>query len=43
MINISSAMGGDFAYVATEMSEQVIDLGPNPLRGLENDDERLEN
>jgi coenzyme F420-reducing hydrogenase delta subunit len=40
MFNMSSAMAGEFARVATEMSEQVIDLGPNPLRGLESDDEQ---
>jgi coenzyme F420-reducing hydrogenase delta subunit len=40
MFNMSSAMAGEFAKVATEMSEQVIDLGPNPLRALKIDDER---
>ena len=40
MFNMSSAMAGEFARVASEMSEQVLNLGPNPLRGLENDDER---
>ena len=40
MFNMSSAMAGEFAKAATEMSEQVIELGPNPLRGPELDDER---
>jgi F420-non-reducing hydrogenase iron-sulfur subunit len=40
MINISSAMGGEFARAMTKMSEQVIELGPNPLRDPELDDER---
>ena len=40
MFNMSSAMAGEFAKAATEMSEQVIELGPNPLRGLDFDDER---
>ena len=40
MFNMSSAMAGEFAKVATEMSEQVLNLGPSPLRGLDNDDER---
>ena len=40
MFNMSSAMAGEFAKAATEMSEQVMKLGPNPLRGLELDDER---
>ena len=40
MFNMSSAMAGDFAKAATEMSEQVVNLGPNPLRGLESNDER---
>jgi hypothetical protein len=38
MFNMSSAMGGEFARVATEMSEKVTELGPNPLRGPEIDD-----
>jgi coenzyme F420-reducing hydrogenase delta subunit len=40
MFNMSSAMAGEFARVATEMSTQVIELGPSPLRGLELNDER---
>jgi F420-non-reducing hydrogenase iron-sulfur subunit len=40
MFNMSSAMAGEFAKAATEMSERVIELGPNPLRGPEVDDER---
>ena len=40
MFNMSSAMAGEFAKAATQMSEQVVELGPNPLRGLEIDDER---
>ena len=40
MFNMSSAMAGEFAKAATEMSERVVELGPNPLRGLEIDDER---
>jgi len=35
MFNMSSAMAGEFAKAATEMSEQVIELGPNPLRSPE--------
>lgn len=38
MFNMSSAMAGEFAKAATEMSEQIIALGPNPLRGPEIDD-----
>jgi coenzyme F420-reducing hydrogenase delta subunit len=33
MFNMSSAMAGEFARAATEMSAHVIELGPNPLRG----------
>jgi coenzyme F420-reducing hydrogenase delta subunit len=31
MINISSAMGGQFAWSAAEMTEEIRRLGPNPL------------
>jgi coenzyme F420-reducing hydrogenase delta subunit len=31
MINVSSAMGGQFAYLVSEMTSDVIELGPNPL------------
>jgi len=32
MINISSAMGGAFAEAMTEMSGNIAELGPNPLK-----------
>jgi coenzyme F420-reducing hydrogenase delta subunit len=32
MFNMSSAMAGQFAAAATEMNEQVVKLGPSPLR-----------
>jgi len=32
MFNLSSAMAGKFAEIATEMTEQVLALGPSPLR-----------
>jgi len=32
MINLSSAMGGQFAWSAAEFTEEVRRLGPNPLR-----------
>jgi len=31
MINISSAMGGQFAWSAAEMSAEIKRMGPNPL------------
>jgi F420-non-reducing hydrogenase iron-sulfur subunit len=34
MFNLSSAMAGQFAAAAQEMTEQITILGPNPLRGL---------
>jgi coenzyme F420-reducing hydrogenase delta subunit len=37
MINVSSAMGGQFAYLASEMTSDIRGLGPNPLR----DDKRV--
>jgi coenzyme F420-reducing hydrogenase delta subunit len=32
MINISSAMAGQFAESASEISERIKELGPNPLK-----------
>jgi hypothetical protein len=32
MINISAAMGGQFAWTAAELTEEVRRIGPNPLR-----------
>jgi coenzyme F420-reducing hydrogenase delta subunit len=32
MLNLSSAMGNQFAYTAVEMTAQIRALGPNPLR-----------
>jgi coenzyme F420-reducing hydrogenase delta subunit len=35
MFNLSSAMAGEFANAAIEMSEQITNLGPNPLRVID--------
>jgi coenzyme F420-reducing hydrogenase delta subunit len=32
MINVSAAMGGQFAWSAAEMTEEIRQIGPNPLR-----------
>jgi len=32
MYNMSSAMGGEFVEVTTEMTERIKELGPSPLR-----------
>jgi F420-non-reducing hydrogenase iron-sulfur subunit len=32
MINVSAAMGGQFAWSAAEFTEEIRRLGPNPLR-----------
>jgi coenzyme F420-reducing hydrogenase delta subunit len=32
MYNLSSAMAGRFAEIATEMTERIDELGPSPLR-----------
>jgi coenzyme F420-reducing hydrogenase delta subunit len=32
MFNLSSAMGGQFAAAAEEMTGQIKRIGPNPLR-----------
>jgi coenzyme F420-reducing hydrogenase delta subunit len=37
MINLSSAMGGQFAFSAAEMTAEIERLGPNPLRKSEKD------
>jgi len=35
MVNMSSAMGAHFAIAATEMTEQVRGLGPNPAKSAD--------
>jgi len=32
MINVSAAMGGQFACTAAELPEEIRQMGPNPLR-----------
>ena len=32
MVNVSAAMGTQFAQMVTEMTEKVQELGPNPLK-----------
>jgi coenzyme F420-reducing hydrogenase delta subunit len=32
MVNLSSAMGTQFANIAREITEKIYKLGPNPLR-----------
>lgn len=34
MINVSSAMGSQFAQLASDMTLEIQGLGPNPLRPL---------
>jgi len=36
MVNLSSAMGVQFAETVTEMTEKVRELGPNPLHPIRN-------
>lgn len=31
MINLSAAMGGQFAWAAAEMTAEIKSIGPNPL------------
>jgi coenzyme F420-reducing hydrogenase delta subunit len=33
MVNLSSAMAGEFVAAMTQMTEHITTLGPNPLRG----------
>lgn len=32
MVNVSSAMGGQFAWTAAELTEEIRRMGPNPLK-----------
>jgi hypothetical protein len=32
MINLSAAMGGQFAWSTAEMNQEIRKIGPNPLR-----------
>jgi coenzyme F420-reducing hydrogenase delta subunit len=32
MLNVSSAMGGQFAFAAAEMTAEIKGIGPNPLK-----------
>jgi F420-non-reducing hydrogenase iron-sulfur subunit len=32
MVNVSAAMGGQFAWSAAEFTEEIRRLGPNPLK-----------
>ena len=32
MINVSAAMGGQFSWSAAEFTEEIRQLGPNPLK-----------
>jgi len=43
MINLSSAMGGQFAFSAAELTAEIKQLGPNPLNILPKTDESSSN
>ena len=43
MFNMSSAMAGEFAQAAMEMSEQIKKLGPSPLRDIKIEEQLTEN
>jgi F420-non-reducing hydrogenase iron-sulfur subunit len=32
MVNLSAAMGGQFAWSAAELTEEIRRIGPNPLK-----------
>jgi hypothetical protein len=34
MLNLSSAMGGQFAWSAAELTEEIRRIGPSPLRKI---------
>jgi F420-non-reducing hydrogenase iron-sulfur subunit len=42
MVNVSAAMGGQFASSVSEISDLISKLGPNPLKRLESQEERGE-
>jgi hypothetical protein len=42
MINVSAAMGGQFAFAAAEMTAEIKRLGPSPLRKQEDSALRVE-
>ncbi|MCK4900574.1 MAG: hydrogenase iron-sulfur subunit [Anaerolineales bacterium] len=35
MVNVSAAMGAQFATSAIELTEEIRQIGPNPLRNIE--------
>jgi coenzyme F420-reducing hydrogenase delta subunit len=35
MINLSSAMGSQFALSAAEFTDEIIQMGPNPLKSVD--------
>jgi coenzyme F420-reducing hydrogenase delta subunit len=35
MINISAAMGGQFAWSSAELTQEIKQMGPNPLKRVE--------
>jgi coenzyme F420-reducing hydrogenase delta subunit len=37
MFNLSSAMAGQFVTAATEMTQQIEGLGPNPLKRMKDE------
>jgi coenzyme F420-reducing hydrogenase delta subunit len=40
MVNVSSAMGGQFAASASEISDAIKKLGPNPLKRQTSQEEK---
>jgi len=42
MVNVSSAMGGQFAWSAAELTEEIRRLGPNPLKQEEGEEPSVE-
>ena len=39
MVNLSSAMAGEFVAAMTQMTEQIAALGPSPLRRVDGGEE----
>jgi F420-non-reducing hydrogenase iron-sulfur subunit len=41
MVNMSSAMAGQFVEAATQMSQTIAELGPNPLKNVDQSGKEL--
>ncbi len=40
MLNVSAAMGGQFAWSVAEFTEEIKQLGPNPLKNFSREEKQ---